>query len=135
MTPEQAIKYEILQDAFENKDAICPGRLITEKNIDGFYEDLLVKKNLHWDYVSDFRCSGEETNIVCGGSRNYETKSVATQLRNGIWIGWIYWHGGGKHGDPGAIPWMEEAYFLECSEHEEIVIVRDFKKVNDAVTP
>jgi len=134
MTPEQAIKYDILQDAFENGDAPLPNCPITEKNIDKFYEELLVKENIHWDYVSNFRESGEETNIGCDWSRNYESKSVATQLRDGTWVGWTYWYGGGKHGDPDSIPWMDEAYFLECSAHEETIIVRDFKKIDTVVT-
>ena len=45
-------------------------------------------------------------------SRHYEATSVAKQLLNGKWVGYTYWYGGGKHGEPQAMPWIEDAYFF-----------------------
>jgi hypothetical protein len=44
------------------------------------------------------------------------------------WIGWTYFYGGGKYGEPESIDWMSEAYFLDVAEEEKMVVVRTFKK-------
>lgn len=80
------------------------------------------------DAKEDVRSGSVETNIAQEYSRHYESKSVASQAVDGSWIGWTYWYGGGKHGDPGSIDWIDEAYDLECEEEEKLVIVREFKK-------
>ena len=64
--------------------------------------------------------------------RHYETKTVATQMDDGSWVGWVYWYGGGKYGEPEAIEWIEDAYDLDCVEEEKVVVVRTFaKKASD----
>jgi len=128
MTPEQTIKYEILLDASENEDILLPEYKITKENINETYKNLLIKEGLHWDYQSEFRGNGERSNIEPEWSRDYETISVALKLRQGVWVGWTYWFGGGKFGNPESVPWMDEAYFLECSEHEETIVIREFTK-------
>lgn len=37
-------------------------------------------------------------------------------------------YGGGKHGEPEAIDWIEHAYNLDCIEEEKLVVVRTFSK-------
>jgi hypothetical protein len=44
-----------------------------------------------YDYVTD---------IPAPSSRHYEAKSVAKQMSDGTWVGWTFWYGGGKHGEP-----------------------------------
>ena len=58
--------------------------------------------------------------------RHYDATSVAAQMPDGSWIGWINFHGGGKHGEPEAIEWMQDAYHLDVKEEEKIVVVRTF---------
>jgi hypothetical protein len=41
----------------------------------------------------------------------------------------VVWFGGGKHGEPGAVEWMEDAYHLTCHEEEKLVVVRTFTVV------
>lgn len=65
----------------------------------------------------------DETDITAPCSRNYETKSVAKELLNGKWVGYTYWYGGGKHGNPEEIEWMEDSYFLG---YEEKVITKKY---------
>lgn len=128
MTAEQRIKRDILVAAIaENEDLKWDGE-ITEENVDEAYEKVLIENDAHWDYESDFRCSGTETGIKCDWDRNYESKSVAKQLADGSWIGWTYWFGGGKYGNPEEIDWMEDAYDLEVEEKEVMQVVRTFKK-------
>jgi hypothetical protein len=49
-------------------------------------------------------------------------------MADGSWVGWTYWSGGGKHGEPESISWMSEAYELDVKEEEKLVIVQTFSK-------
>ena len=49
-------------------------------------------------------------------------------MPDGSWVGWTYWYGGGKYGEPEAIDWMDDAYDLACTEEEKVVTVRTFTK-------
>ena len=142
MTPCQKIKREILLQALENlksfpDDAVYENekallksleRGITDETVNEQY-DALVDMDIHWDYESEFRGGTVETNLPCDYSRHYESKSVARKLSDGSWVGWTYWYGGGKHGEPGSVQWMEDAYDLEVTETEKMVLVREFKKI------
>ncbi len=48
-------------------------------------------------------------------------------MLDGSWVGWTFWYGGGKHGEPGNVPWMEDAYDLTFTL--EAVVVKRFSKV------
>lgn len=130
MTPKQAIREDILCQAIENGDIVDPKTFLSEDNIDRLYEELLAKEGLHWEYESDFRYSGEDTDLPCFGNQHYEAKYVAARLKDGRWIGWTFWYGGGKHSDPGSIPWMEDASFLRCTEEEIVITQRTFEIIN-----
>lgn len=124
MTPEQRIKREILIDA--DMHANEGVRIeITEENVDELYEAANEDCGLQ-DAIYDFRCSGIDTELPSPTSRHYETKSVARKLMDGHWVGWTYWFGGGKHGEPEAIDWMYGVYALDCKEEEKLVVVRTF---------
>ena len=125
MSPEDKIKSAIL------KRAMADGNLseveVTDENIDDLYAEL-EEAELHWDYQSEMRSGEVETGLPSEWSRHYESKSVAAQTADGSWVGWTYWYGGGKHGEPEAIDWMESAYDLDCKEEEKLVVVRTFTK-------
>ena len=126
MTPEQRIRLHILKEAIAD-DVVNISDEITKENVDELFEQSNDKWQLQ-DYISEFRCSGEETEIPAPHSRHYESGSVARKLSDGSWVGWIYWYGGGKHGEPEAIDWMGEAYDLTVTEKEQLVVVRTFEK-------
>jgi hypothetical protein len=128
MTPEQRIKREILQQAIDAKDIEWNGGDITAANIDEMYALEMVESDLYQDYESEFRCSGEDTGLDCESSRHYESKAVARELSGGFWVGWTYWYGGGKHGEPEAVEWMEDAYEVSVIEEQKMVTVRTFSK-------
>ena len=48
-------------------------------------------------------------------SRHYECKAVAKKIGD-RWVCWLYWFGGGKHGEPDAIDWIEDARYVEEAE-------------------
>lgn len=128
MTPCQMIKRDIFVRAIAENDDLNWSGEITAETIDEAYDSVLVENDANQDYESEFRRGDFETGLDTEWSRHYESKSVAKKLSDGTWVGWTYWYGGGKHGEPEAIEWMEDAYFLDVSEQEKLVVVREFKK-------
>lgn len=122
MTPEQKIKYTILTRAE------CDMGEVNAENIDDIYEDAFSDNYDVQDKAYEFREGDVETGIECDYSRYYECKSVAAKTPDGSWVGWTYWYGGGKHGNPEEIEWMEHAYDLDVSEEEKLVTVQTFTK-------
>lgn len=132
MTPENKIKKEILLEAL--KDEYCVKELGQDLDLDtdeqvaeAYYN--FVETDFASDYEEEFRGGQVTTNIPAPYSRHYESRSVARKMSDGSWIGWTYWYGGGKHGEPGSIYWMGDAYELTCVEEEKLVVVRTFTKV------
>lgn len=127
VTPEQKIKWAILIGIAKYQKGLIP-EVITAENVDDVFEDPAIE-----DYIQDeknnVRQGKVETGIECDWSRHYESQSVAAKMPDGSWVGWTYWYGGGKHGEPEAIDWMNHAYDLDCQEEEKMVIVRTFTKV------
>lgn len=76
----------------------------------------------------DFRDSGEEASLPCRQSRHYESYQMARNLGD-VSVSWTYWYGGGKHGEPSEIEWIEDAYFVSCEE--VVTTVNVFKKIED----
>jgi hypothetical protein len=128
MTPEQKLKHAMLLWAASNDDDVVLPDAVTAENVDALYDELLVEQDLHWDAKSEMRSGEVETGIPCDYSRHYESKAVAAKMPDGSWVGWTYWYGGGKHGEPEAIDWIEEAYDLTCTEEEKLVVVRTFTR-------
>lgn len=126
MTPQQKLKYLILVRNLEMGFTDPQYKLedLTEDRIDELYEE---NEDELGDAKEEIRCGGYETDIQPNWSRNYECESRADQLPDGSWVGWDYWFGGGKHGEPSAMPWIETSYDLECTG-ERTVIVREFTK-------
>lgn len=129
MTPEQKLKWAVLARAAELKDKPAPEYPCA--NVDELY-DALVEADAHWDGKSEVREGEVETCLKCKYSRHYESKAVAMKMPDGSWVGWTYWYGGGKHGEPEAIDWMEEAYDVDCHEEEKMVVVQTFSKPETA---
>jgi len=90
---------------------------------------------LTYEIVSEFRDGQVETDIPCDWSRHYESKSVAAKCCDGSWVGWTYWYGGGKHGEPQSVQWMEDAYDLDVTETVKMMTVREFKKHGEKENP
>lgn len=127
-TAEQKVKYLILSAhaRLNDGDAYDLSKLSGEE-IDAAY-DQLVGNDEHWDAQGEVRGGEIETGLKCDWSRHYESKAVAAQLPDGTWVGWTYWYGGGKHGEPEAVDWIDDAYDLNCTEEEKLVRFRTFSK-------
>ena len=80
------------------------------------------------DAIEEFRSGTHRTGIPCDWSRHYESRSVAAKMFDGTYVGWTFWFGGGKHGEPQAIDWMSDAYELDYRAEEKLVLVETFTK-------
>lgn len=135
MTPEQKIKHAIIVSDYNSRvgygETPEPLPEITADNVDAVFEERGAEWQLQ-ESTDEFRQGEVETGVPCQDSRHYESKSVAAKMPDGTWVGWTYWYGGGKHGEPEAIDWMNEAYDLAVTEEEKVVTVRTFAKAEAA---
>jgi len=99
------------------------------EEVEEVYGRFLEAKD-HWDFLSYCRFGDCKTDIATRYSLNYESRSVAAQMLDGSWVGWTFWYGGGKHGDPESIDWVSKAYSLDMKEEEKPVVVRTWSKKN-----
>lgn len=125
MKPENKIKWTIIAQYEQCEKDIIRSVAVTEDAVEDLWDEL--SDDLQ-DYLYEFREGQVETGIPCEYSRHYESNSVAAKCPDGTWVGWTYWYGGGKHGEPEAIDWMEYAYHLECVEEEKMVTIQTFSK-------
>lgn len=130
-TAPQYVKQDILLWFEEDDEKIKQIKEMTGDEIDNAY--IANESDLVYDATNEMRCCySEETNLPDRQySRHYECKEVAYQFDDGTWVGWTYWYGGGKHGEPNAVDWISNAYFVECVEEEKLVVVRSFSIEED----
>lgn len=131
MTPEQKLKYLIVQYACECIARIDPPAYPCD-NIDSMWEDEDASGLSHvqmCDAVMEYRDSGVATqDVPCEYSRHYESEARVAELPDGSWVGWTYWYGGGKHGCPEEMDWISSAFDVKCVG-EEVIVVKKFAKV------
>lgn len=112
---------------------------IREAKIEGVSDELPdgVTVEDYWDVLIDqgyeddlndvlqysFRDSGEETELTAPFSRHYECYIMARTLSSGVSVAWPYWYGGGKHGNPEEIEWVDYAYFVKVEQKTTVVNV------------
>jgi hypothetical protein len=105
--------------------------------------DTLFDKNEHDDAINEVRYEAEEVRGIASWchyswERNYEVDVKAFILPDGRALAFCVMSGGGKHGQPNAYPWVEEAKFIKVSGVEKRVIrTYTFEEIPDAseVTP
>jgi hypothetical protein len=131
MTAEQILKAAILDQVAERIEqddegpsSFPKGPFDTQEKIDAAFE-ALEDHGLDDDASeaeSELRGSyTHETGFQGKNLRHYESKSVARQF-GGKWVGWTFWYGGGKHGKPESVEWMEDAYFVKAKEETRVVL-------------
>lgn len=132
MQLSRSLEYADYYDQEGNETKAKWGPLETDEQIENAYGGVDLNDVDHSDAISEFEqdcvrgCYTNETEIDPEYSRHYESKSVAKQFGE-HWIGWTYWYGGGKHGEPSAVEWIDDAYFLNVKEETKVVQV--FAKV------
>ena len=128
LTAVQKLQYAILQRERELSMGQDLPTNLTSDQIDELWEDFEDE----WGAMSEVRESGMETDLPAEYSRHYESYAVAVQCPDGSWVGFTYWYGGGKHGEPEAIDWIEYAYDVNCKVEEKVMTVHTFTKVDKA---
>lgn len=125
--------YSLTLKYLEEEEGIDSAYL--EPIIPSNYEDIVkhIESYDFWDQYyeskSELRQRGVNTDIESKDwSRHYESQEVAAEIY-GKWIGWTYWYGGGKHGDPSSVEWIDDAYFVKMEEKK--VLVKTFTRVED----
>jgi hypothetical protein len=97
---------------------------VKEEIEEGEDEDVLHYFN---EALGEFRCCGDQSFIKSNKcSRYYDNYEVARILDiNGekIAVGWTYWFGGGKYGEPESVDWLDDAYFCDYTQETRIVDV------------
>lgn len=126
-TPKRRIRLTIISQTEYAKEEKVNLDLLSMTEVDEIYEESDWSDTFQ-DECSDFREGQKETDLPCDYSRHYESEAVGAKMYDGGWVGWTYWHGGGKHSDPDSIPWMEDAYEVDVSVEEKMVEVYTFKK-------
>lgn len=123
-TAEFLIKKEIIKMANNwNQEIAIPN----DCDVIQFYDDNKYDVCEIIDATYEFRDSGIETNLEAPYSRHYESEQVAAKIAD-QWVSWTFWHGGGKHGEPEAIDWIESAKIVNCTEEEVMTIKRTFSE-------
>ena len=128
MTPEQKLKWAILVLGTKGMETPIPEYPCP--NVDELYERFMEEDG-YYDVVEEVRGSGVETKLPSDYSRHYEGTAMAMRMPDGSWVGWTYWYGGGKHGQPESVPWMEEAYDVDCHEEEKLIVVQTFTRAEE----
>ena len=136
MTPQETLYKAIISRAKELAGQYTGDCSIFERREGELYEDVHDRiandDDDMYDYIYDAKNDLSEgcceTDIEPAYSRHYESKSVAQQFGGGRWIGWTYWYGGGKHGEPWSVDWVSEAYDLDVKEEVVTQVVRTFTR-------
>lgn len=124
MTPKHKIMATILLQGIESGKIVDDIGELTDDTVEGVFTDYF---DAIIDEFFEFREGEFPTPGICKRwSRHYETTGVAAQMFDGSYVGWTYFTGGGKHGEPAEEPWIEDAYDLNCVEEEKLMIVRTF---------
>jgi hypothetical protein len=127
MTPPQKLRAHILAWAHDLAGFTMPA--LTAETLDAEWQDFDGNDpDVLYEAQLDVRGGQVETGLPCEFSRHYESKAVAAQMHDGSWIGWTYWYGGGKHGEPEAVDWIDYAYALTVTEEVKTITVQNFKK-------
>ncbi|MFJ1336807.1 hypothetical protein ACIKP7_01545 [Pseudomonas caricapapayae] len=89
--------------------------------------EVVFEENDHDDAINEVRYQAEDVSGIPEWShyswgRNYEVDVKAFILPDGRALAFCEMSGGGKHGEPDAYPWVQEAKFIKVTGAQERVI-------------
>ncbi|MGH8382585.1 hypothetical protein [Pseudomonas sp.] len=129
--------YTVTNDEGQSADvdfaflAAAPGDLL----------EVVFEENEHDDAINEVRYEAEAVSGIpewCHYSwgRNYEVDVKAFILPDGRALAFCQMSGGGKHGDPDAYPWVDEAKFINVSgKTERVIIEYQFEEIQESPEP
>lgn len=127
LTPALRIQRELCLMAARANELELSSSLETEEEIEAAY-DKFLELDSSMDYEEEFRQGQVKTEIEPDWDGHHESRSVATQMSDGTWIGWTYWYGDGKHGEPWTVDWILDSYELTRTEEVKTLTVITFTK-------
>ncbi|MNE16598.1 hypothetical protein D3C80_1095480 [compost metagenome] len=101
--------------------------------------EALFDENEHDDAINEVRYEADAVSGIpewCHYSwgRNYEVDVKAFILPDGRALAFCEMGGGGKHGEPDAYPWVQEAKFIRVSgKTERVIIEYQFEEIPEAL--
>ena len=123
MSPEAAICALVWAELHEGADSTpghpplpvaCPSTLAEVKGtFEAHAPGWECDSTIEW-----IRDSATPVDLACGHTqglrleRYYEVETHVVKTPHG-WVAYPYWRGGGKHGEPSAIPWACDARFVQ----------------------
>jgi len=89
--------------------------------------EVIFEENEHDDAINEARYGAVDVTGIAewchySWGRNYEVDVKAFILPDGRALAFCEMSGGGKHGDPDAYPWVQEAKFIKVAGVQERVI-------------
>ena len=125
---------ESLQRYNENVDFDFDSISVTKDNAEEIWDELReIHDDVTYEEMYEMREEGKPSNILTKHcSRHYEVDEVYYQVKTGEFVGWSYWHGGGKHAEPEAIDWISDSYILEVAE---VKMIPEYTFKTKGVTP
>lgn len=108
--------------------AAAPGELI----------EVVFEENEHDDAINEVRYGAVDVSGIpewChySWSRNYEIDVKAFILPDGRALAFCEMSGGGKHGEPDAYPWVQEAKFIKViGVQERVIKTYTFEAISEA---
>lgn len=129
-------KYDSLRDAPNGLVTLDDLASMSGEDIDKLYDE-----SSHDDAVNEVRYGAVDVPGLaswCHHSweRNYEVDVKAFVLPDGRALAFCEMSGGGKHGEPNAYPWVEEAKFIKVAGIEERVIkTYKFEEIPEVLEP
>lgn len=117
LTPLQALRALIITRTLEMVEAAPHdfSKITDGDEVDELWEALQEDyPDTMTDAANEVRGSGRSTGLAVPVSRNYDPEAVAVLTPFGRWVGFTYWAGGGKHGNPEEIEWQEDAYWVDA---------------------
>lgn len=111
LTPSQKCKYLVLAKLFDWRAAELPP-FTSGADIDAHYQNEYENDGGQFQDARNETREGTEAPEITDTppSRHYEIDANVGKLPDGTFVGWWYWHGGGKTGEPEAYDWVGNAF-------------------------
>lgn len=116
LLPIHALKAAIIQHALDMLES-APHNFTdaTADDVDELWDVMRADyPDTMQDAQNEMRCMGRKTGLATPTARHLEVDAVAVLTPFNQWVGFNYWHGGGKHSGAEEIEWMKDSYWVQA---------------------
>lgn len=114
--PIHALKAQIIQHALDMMHS-APHNFTeaTAEDVDALWDEMREDyPDTMQDAQNEVRTSGRATGLATPHTRHLEVDAVAVLTPFNQWVGFYYWHGGGKHSGAEEIEWLKDSYWVQA---------------------